>query len=319
MTTSGVYASSINSVQIVRQSMLNIGELDEDEDPSPRQYNDCLMVLNMMVSQWMAKADFAPGLKTWTRKRGNVFLSTSANSYSLSAFNTTGWTNSFVKSITSASSLSGTSSLNVVTSAGVNIGDYLGYVGSDDQLHWTKVSGVSGSLITTLVPLVVGVASGANVYTYTTPAQYPVVLEDALLRDDFGNDTPLRIMQVQSYDMLPSKANPSYSGDPTAIYFETNLGFTTVYTDVAVAQDVTKYLVLTYMEPVQKFINPNDTPYYPEEWYLALCWGLSEQICPMFKKRWTDKMEQLKNTAMSISRNKDGEVAVLYFQPGAED
>lgn len=319
MTTSGVYAVSINSVQIVRQSMLNVGELDEDEDPSPRQYNDCLAILNMMVSQWMAKADFAPGLKMWTRKRGNVFLSAAANSYSLSAFNTTGWTNSFVKNITSQGSAQGTSQLTLVSTAGISTGDFVGYVGSDGQLYWTTVASAAANPITIASPLQVQVASGANVYTYTTPAQYPVTLETALLRDDFGNDIPLRIMQVESYDMLPSKANPTYSGDPTAIYFETNLGFTTVYTDVAVAQDVTKYLVLTYMEPVQKFINPNDTPYYPEEWYLPLVWGLSEQICPMFKKKWTDKMEQLKNTAMSIARNKDGEVSVLYFQAGAED
>lgn len=317
MTTSGVYASSINSVGIVRQSMLNIGELDEDEDPSPRQYDDCLVVLNMMVSQWMAKADFAPGLKMWTRKRGNVFLSTAANSYSLSAFNTTGWTNSFVKNLTSVTSTAGGNTLTLASVAGISTGDFLGYVGADNQLHWTKVASAVNP-VTIVGTLSVNVVAGANVYTYSTPAQYPVVLEDALLRDDFGNDTPLRIMQVQSYDMLPSKANPTYSGDPTAIYFETNLGYTTVYTDVAVAQDVTKYLVLTYMEPVQKFVNPNDTPYYPEEWYLALVWGLSEQICPMFKKRWTDKMEQLKNTAMSIARNKDGEISVMYFQPGEE-
>lgn len=319
MTTSGTYAVSVNSVGIIRQAMLNIGELDEDEDPSPRQYQDSLAVLNMMVSQWMGKTDFAPGLKVWTRKRGNVFLSTAANSYQLSAFNTTGWTNSFVKNVTSQTSAQGTSSLTLVSTAGIHTGDYLGYVGSDGQLYWTTVASAAGNPITTAAPLTVLVAAGANVYTYTTPAQYPVTLETALLRDDFGNDTPLKIMQVQAYDMLPSKANPTYSGDPTAIYFETNLGYTTVYTDVAVAQDVTKYLVLTYMEPVQKFINPNDTPYYPEEWYLALTWGLSEQICPMFKKKWTDKMEQLKNTALAIARNKDGEVSVLYFQPGAED
>lgn len=319
MTTSGVYTASINAQTIIRLSMLNIGELDEDEDPSPRQYQDCLTMLNMMVSQWMAKADFAPGLKVWTRKRGNVFLSTSANSYQLSAFNTTGWTNSFVKNITRQTSAQGTNTLTLVSTSGISTGDFIGYVGSDGQLYWTTVASAAANPITIVGTLKVNVAAGANIYTYTTPAQYPVVLETALLRDDFGNDTPLRIMQVQAYDMLPSKANPTYSGDPTAVYFETNLGFTTVYTDVAVAQDVTKYLVLTYMEPVQKFVNPNDTPYYPEEWYLALSWGLSEQICPMFKKRWTDKMEQLKNTSMSIARNKDGEVSVLYFQSGAED
>jgi hypothetical protein len=318
MTTSGVYTATINGQQLIRLAMVNIGELDEDEDPSPRQNNDVQTVLNMMVSQWMGKADFAPGLKVWTRRHGKVFLSNTGHKYDLSAFNTTGWTNTFAKNYTSQPSVVGSNTLTMVGISGVNTGDFLGYVGSNGQLYWTTVVTASNPIIIAGT-LQSGVDSGAQVYTYTTPAQYPVSVETALLRDDFGNDTPLRIMQVQAYDMLPSKVNPTYSGDPTAVYIENNLGFTSVYTDVATAQDVTKHIVLTYMEPVQKFVNPADTPYYPEEWFLALVWGLSEQICPMFKKKWTDKMEQLKNTAMSIARNKDGEVSVLFFQPRADD
>jgi hypothetical protein len=318
MTTSGVYTATINGQQLIRLAMVNIGELDEDEDPSPRQNNDVQTVLNMMVSQWMGKADFAPGLKVWTRKHGKVFLSNTGHKYDLSAFNTTGWTNTFAKNYTSQPSVAGSNTLTMVGISGVNTGDFLGYVGSNGQLYWTTVAAASNPIVIAGT-LQSGVDAGAQVYTYTTPAQYPVSVETALLRDDFGNDTPLRIMQVQAYDMLPSKVNPTYSGDPTAVYIENNLGFTSVYTDVATAQDVTKHIVLTYMEPVQKFVNPADTPYYPEEWFLALVWGLSEQICPMFKKKWTDKMEQLKNAAMSIARNKDGEVSVLFFQPRADD
>ena len=93
----------------------------------------------------------------------------------------------------------------------------------------------------------------------------------------------------------------------------------TVYTDVGSAQDVSKHIVITYLEPSQIFVNTGDEPYYPQEWQLPLVWGLSEQIAPMFKANWTQKMEALKTTALAIARQGDAERSSLFFQPGAED
>ena len=61
-----------------------------------------------------------------------------------------------------------------------------------------------------------------------------------------------------------------------------------------------------------------DEPYYPQEWYLALCWGLSEQIGPMFKAKWNEKMEALKANAMAIARQGEPERSSLYYQPGTD-
>lgn len=72
MTTSGVYSFSVTRDQIVRLAMLNIGQLQDIEVPTAQELTDCSMFLNMMVKQWMGKADFAPGLKTWTRRHGHL-------------------------------------------------------------------------------------------------------------------------------------------------------------------------------------------------------------------------------------------------------
>jgi hypothetical protein len=316
MSTSGVYKEATSTQQIVRQAMLNIACLDPDENPTNSEYDDVRRLLNMMVSQWMGKADFAPGLKVWTRKRGYVFLNSSGYQYSLSAFNTSGWTNSFTKLHLTGSVGVGT---NVITLNGtVAIGQFIGVVCSDGSLFWSTIATISPS-ITTTANFTVSALSGANAYVYTTPAQYPVNVEAAVLRDDQNSDTPLRIMLQGTYDALSNKVDPQNMGDPTAIYVEENLGFTYIYTDVGAAQDVTKYIVLTYLEPVQKFINPTDEPEYPEEWYMPLHFALSKIIAPMFKKRWTDTLESNLMMSLAIARNKSGEKTPLYFQCGENE
>jgi hypothetical protein len=95
-------------------------------------------------------------------------------------------------------------------------------------------------------------------------------------------------------------------------------GVTNLYIDCAGAQDVTKHIILTYMETVQDFNNPLDNPYYPQEWYLPLCWGLSMQIAPMFRAKVTPDMQSNFQVALTIAQKKDPEISEAYFMPGQD-
>lgn len=318
MTTSGVYSLTVTRDDIIRQAMLNIRRLDPDEAPSASETRDCSFVLNMMVKQWQGKTDFAPGLKVWTRKHGHLFLSDSAGAYTVGS-SATGWTNTYTSALTTASAAQGATAIVVDSAGSAATGWYVGIVVGTNTLQWTTVASVAGTTININAALSAAVSVGAQVFLYQTIAQNPLHIETAVLRDQDLSDTPLRIMTIQSYDYLPNKADPTYSGDPSAIYFENGRTSSTIYTDVGSAQDVTKHIVMSYLEPVQVFVNPTDEVYYPEEWFLALSWGLSEQIAPMFRATWGEKDEQLKNSALAIARNKGAEVSDLYFQPGAED
>jgi hypothetical protein len=191
-------------------------------------------------------------------------------------------------------------------------------------IYYSTISSVNTSTgaITIAGTLPANSATGSMIYapaTLTSSAQAPLAIETAILRDDAYGDTPLRILTVQDWDMLPNKMDPTNEGDPAAILYEAGINTGTLWTDVGSCQDVSKHIVLTYYEPVQDFVNPLDTPYYPQEWYLALCWGLSEQIAPMFGAMWGEKEEQLKTMSIAIARNKGAEISTLFFQPGAED
>src|SRR5579871_6236470 len=74
--------------------MLDIGALQEGENPTAQETTDCAFKLNMMVKQWMSNTDFAPGLKVWTRKRADLFLSPTQYTYQLGATSPDNWVES---------------------------------------------------------------------------------------------------------------------------------------------------------------------------------------------------------------------------------
>lgn len=325
MATSGVYTLTVARDDIIRQAMLNLGKLGEGETPSPQETTDCALKLNLMVKQWMGKADFAPGLKTWTRRRGFLFLHNTTGQY-LVGPGATGWTTSFTKLTATAASGTGTNTVTVAAgSTGISVNDNIGLQitngGGNGDIQWTTVQAYnSGTGVITLnANLTAPVAIGARFYDYTTTAQEPLSIASAILRDDTNEDTPLKIFNsTQEYDMLPSKVDINNISDPTAIYYEWQLSNANLFTDVAAAQDVTKYLVLTYLEEIQVFVNPLDNPEYSYEWYDPLVLGLSKRIAPMFNAPWTNLMEDNYKEALGIARNKDPENSALFFEPGNE-
>lgn len=318
MATSGSYSFAVTRDDIIRQAMLNIRRLDPDTSPLAQETNDCARVLNMMCKQWMGKSDFAPGLKVWTRKTGHLLLSPTTGVYTINS-TANGWTNTLVQTTTTAGAAVGAGSVTVASTAGLSATMNVGIRLDSGAIFYTTILSVVGSVVNLVATLTGASASGNPVFAYTAAAQAPLHVEAAVLRDNTNNDTPLKFLTVQSYAYLPNKADVTNIGDPTAVLYEAGINTGTLSTDVGAALDTTKQIVLTYLEPVQDFVNPLDTPYYPQEWYLALCWGLSEQICPMFGANWTQKMEGLKTTALTIARNKGAEVSSLFFQPGAED
>lgn len=317
MATSGTYSFSVSRDDIIRQSLLNIGKLDPFEVPDSQMTADCAIVLNMMVKQWMGKADRAPGLKVWTRKRGYLFLSSTTGQYSVGP-TAVGWTTSFVQPTLTAAAIATATSVTLSSATGVAIGYNIGVEQNDGSLFWTTISNLVG-LVATIGALPVGAAVGAVAFIYQTAAQQPLFIEAAVLRDQTASDEIVKIMTTtQDYDALPTKTQSLNQSDPTSIYYEFQLGNSNLFTDCGSAQDVTKYLVLTYMEPTQDFNNPLDTPYFPQEYFLALCWGLSKLICPQYNRVWTQTMQDNHDMCVSIAKGKDAEVTTLYFQPGED-
>lgn len=317
--SSGTYNFSVVRDDIIRMAMLSIGKLGEAESPTGQEVTDCALLLNAMVKQWKGQGDFARGLKMWTRTRGALFLSTTQHKYQLGPGGDR-WASSYVQAQLAQSIAANSVNWPLTSVTGMVPGDNIGVVTASD-LFWTTIQSINQGTKTVTVAAgpAAGVAASAYVFDYAPANQglRPEVVVTALLRDINNNDTPLNMMTLQTYEALPTKTMTSFQADPTAIYYESQLGAGVLYTDCGGAQDVTKHLHIVYLRTVQDFDNPIDAPDYPQHWYAALFWGLAKQIAPMFNAPWTKEMEDNFGTALKMAQEPDAETTEMYFQPNA--
>ena len=336
MALSGTWSFTVVRDDIIREAMLNIGAIGESEVPTAQEVTDCARKLNMLVKQWMGAFDFAPGLKMWTRQRADLFLGNTQFQYQLgptgdnwaAAVTGGGLGQTYGQTQTILTAGAGATVLGVQQVSQLNVNDYVGImIGLD--IFWTTISSINigASTFTIPSPGVPGFVDGnAYVWNYTVKAQRPISIVTCILRDINNNDTPLNQMTVQDYEILPNKTQLTYTSDPTAFYYESQFtnglsavnGNGQLYIDVGGAQDVTKHLHVVYLRPVMDFNNPGDNPEYPQQWFRALCWGLSREICGMFDAIWTQDMDLNYRESMAMAREADTEVTSFYFQPYAE-
>jgi hypothetical protein len=331
MTTSGTYTFTITRDDIIREAMLNIGKLGSTATPSAQETTDCARKLNMIVKQWMGRQDYAPGLKMWTRVRGDLFLSSTQSVYALgpSGDNWAGGVATSLQKNTPnyntatllAAAAGGTNSFSVGTTAiaGIAVNDFVVVqLTSGDIFSSTVATRNAGAgTLTTAANLPSGTGIGAFLWNFTTKAQRPLLLNTAVLRDSNLNDTPLNFMTVETFEALPNKAMPTFTSDPTAMYYESQLTNGQLYLD-AFPQDVTKLIHVVFLRPTQDFNNPLDNPDFPIQWGAALCWELSKQIAPMFNALWTNEMESNYKMALVLPMRADAETSEAYFQVNAD-
>lgn len=320
MATSGTVTLATNRDEIIELAMKVIGKLGEGETATAEEVSDCGKLLNFMCKQWVGKADFAPGLKLWKRRRGDLFLSSTTGVYSLGPSGDHFSETTYKRQLTAASPAADTT-LTVDSITNASASDNIGVVLDDNTIHWTTISGApSGTTITLAsgIPAGKNAASGNWVFNYTSKAQRPQLIETMVLREVTDTDTPVDKLTLESYQALPTKADPDTTGTITAAYYEASLTNGTLYTDVGGAVDVTDRLHLVYLEPIENFDAAADEPEFPMEWYLPLVWGLAQQIAPMFNAPWTPEMQANLGMALASAREQYPETSQLYFQPNAE-
>lgn len=333
MSQSGTTTFTVTLSDIVREMMLNVGAIGEAEVPTAQEFNDCARKLNMLVKQWMGKQDFAPGLKMWTRTRGDLFLSSSKYQYALGPTGDN-WAGGITAipganygqdQFSAQAAIAATTwTFGVGSTSNYTAGDFIVAQMNNGDIFSTTIVSVNagaGTILVTAGPPV-ACAIGNYVWNFTTKAQRPLAIVTSLLRDVFSNDTPQNVLTVEDYEMLPSKTMPTYQSDPTAFYYESQIGSGTTgpgqyYIDVGGAQDVTKHLHIVFLRPVMDLNNPGDNPEYPQQWYRALCWGGSREICGMFDAVWTEDMQQNYLESVAMAREPDSDTTTFYFQPNA--
>lgn len=312
MPSSGSVDFSVSRNDIITAALQEIGVYRTGQTVSADDVTLAALRLNMIVKQWQGAADFAPGLKEWSRKRGYIFLQTSQSEYDLGPSGDNA-TSSYTRTTISTAEASGQTILSVTSTTGMTAADIIGIVLDSGAIHWTTiVSTGAGPTVTITTQIPSAAAAGNYVYWYTTKMRQPLKILTAVLRDENTNDSPLYPMTLEEYESLPSKTSDS---DPSRYYYEFQLTNGMMYLDVE-PNDVTKVIRIVFLSAIEDFDASSDTPDYPQVWYMPLMLQLGKILAPVFGVKWTTDQEENRKEAILIARNSFPETTNLYFQPG---
>ena len=322
MASSGSYDFIVTGTQIVQDAAENIGVIATGGTVSSTDQTFFLRKLNLIIKQWTGKADFAPGLKLFTRARGYLFLNTDNGVYTVGPTTTaTGTTNKFTSTYVSTTIASnealGQTVISVTSATGILDTNRIGIELDSGAIQWTTVSGSpAGNDVTIAVALTAAAAAGNRVFAYatTTQGQRPLDIISAVLRTTDGIDTPLEPMSVEEYESIGKKSQDSM---PTSFYYEPNLIDGTIYFD-SEPTDVTQVVRLVYWRATEDFDSISNDAAFPQEWFRPLCAQLTIDGAIGKRIPVTPEMKMNRDESLAIAKNSYPESTEAYFQPGLD-
>lgn len=305
MATSGSVDFSVTRNDIITAAMEMIGEYDPGETMSSADVTTCAKWLNLIVKQYHGNTDFAPGFKTWNRKRGYLFLDKAQAVYTLgptvsTTTTTDKWATSYRQTtIGVGGEASGQTVISVTSATNIVATDRIGIELDSGYMHWTTVSSVSNNDITIAVALPSAAAAANIVFAYTVTTgqgRRPEKILTAVLRNSSGTDTKIEPMSLEQYEAISAKTT---DGTPSKYYYEDTLTDGTIYLDVE-PSDVSYVVRLVYLSPIEDFDASTDTPDYPQTLSLFLVTELAKYIAPVFGHEFTPTMEANRAASTNI-------------------
>jgi hypothetical protein len=273
MSTSGSIDYSVNRDTIITETLEILAVLGEGESPSSDQLTSLGRTLNLMVKAWQAE-----GTNLFAVQRQYVFLQKDTHEFSLGPSGAH-FTTSFVETTIATAGSATDLTIEVADITGMSSGDNIGIELDDGTLQWTTINGApTGTTVTITAALTGVVAASRVVYTYTTKANRPMRITDAVLRDNNSIDTPVNIVPLSDYVALPTKTS---DGQVVTIYYDRQVGTGILHTWPE-TDSVKDRLVIWVQRTLEDFDAASDDADYPQEWYMALVYGLAHYVIPKY-------------------------------------
>lgn len=316
MASSGSVDFSVNRDEIIKGALRAARIIGKDQTPDSTHISTGAEALNMIVKQWQGKADFAPGLKVWSRKTAYLFLQQGEHQYDLGPSGDH-WTGTYYSTTLDAAEAASQTTLSVTSTTNMTNSDNIGIVLDDGSIHWSTISSFSaGDTVTIATGLASAAASGNRVFWYTSKARRPLEILTAVLRDTSTQDSPMYPMSLEAFEGITDK---TADGTPTYYHYEPMLTNGRISIDVE-PEDVTKVVRIVFLGTIEDFDAATDTPDYPQEWFRALKFNLAIDLWNEYKDGDPPQsLEKRAATALAIAQNTNPETSDLYFQPGLDD
>lgn len=339
LNTSNVFAFVDTNYSLIYDALSKLGYVtDEDPDsPTPEEFALCQRNLNRLLKNLQADDNLGGSIKMWQIQQGYMFLSSNTHptgQYQLQANNGL-WCNAngFVIALSAGNNAPSAQTINVAFSTNSNNAlksannFWIGTTDDTGNIEWRYTSNVVAKPTQWAINLSSSMTFSCNgtsnpVYIVTdASAQPPQNILNIVLRDSGGNDIPVRSdLTLEEYRNLASKQNPNFTGDPIAVYYQPYLigqnPYGTVYTDVAQAQDTTKYLVIDYIREIQDLVNPNDVVEIPKEWSRVIVLELAREVSPDFECDWTQTLEAMRLASIERATKNNKKKSKKHFMPG---
>lgn len=305
MGTSGSYSHNSTRNQIIEDAAELAGIYDpEGQTLTASQYTRYTRALNNMIMAWQAD-----GLQIWTRKIGAVFLQKDQATYRIGPNADHSSLNYVATTLTSGSG----TSIVVGDTTDMTAGDFIGIEQSAGTMYWTTIVSVDNATDLTLTLGGTDYLVDGQVWTYTTKLSRAIRVNDGYVRQPSGgNDTPIMVLAEEQYMRFGVKTT---TGLTTQVWYQPLLTDGKIYC-YPVPSTSNTILFLEFHYPFQDFVSSGDNPDFPNEWLMALVYGLAEHLgfsTGMDEKRLnmiTSKAMYWRNLALGTSQEDS-----VFFQP----
>lgn len=305
MTTSGVYALDLTLNQILIEAFdrLQIGADGETLNGDMRARGRSS--LNLMIKDWEQQ-----GIHLWTYTEGSLFVQRGQESYDFATANVA---NEWFETLLSVDASSGDTSIGVVSTALMQVGDNIGIILADNSIQWTTITFINS--LTTLIiatPLTQDATNGSFVRNYRGEFIPVKRILDVRRREGTDYEIPIVFESRKDYFNLPNK---NQEGTPIQAYYQRGRDSGTMFLWNTPSSSV-PVINFTYERAIQIMEGLNDTLDFPEEWHEAIISNLAVKLIPKYgcSPGLAAELRQNADMALSLALNFDSAVYPVVME-----
>jgi hypothetical protein len=273
MATSGSSNYTQTRDQIISDALMLLGVLGANDTATANDVTFCSNMLNKMVKGWQGQ-----GIHLWKESEAIVTLTDGQYKYVLSSSSNDEIGDNAVETTLSASA-SGTS-LTVVSTSGMTVGDEIVIALDDNTSHATTIATIpSTTTLTINVTLPSAAASGNSVITFTSQIARPLNVTSARYHYVSGLERKMTKYGREQYMQIPTKYTSE--GPSTVFYFSPQLNEGHLYV-WPVPNDVNDSIHISYIKTIEDFDSSSDNPDFPQEWLNCLTYNLAVMVAPAY-------------------------------------
>lgn len=275
MALSGSIDFAATRDDLITEALEQLGVLSEGESPNASQLTSCSRTLNMMLKSWQATET-----NLFAIQKAYIFMQNDQVKYELSSSTSDHWATTIVNTAMAVAGVATDSTITVDSSTGMSDADVIGIELGSGTIQWTTINGAPASDVITLTVALTGAAAISNrVYTYTTLANRPMKILEAVRTDAASNnDIPIFVRSLRHYTELPNKTTEA---PVNTIYFDPQR--TTSYIYVWPEPDrVDVFLTIWIQRTLDDLDAASNDVDYPQEWFLAIALNLAMYLASKY-------------------------------------